>query len=458
MTRLVQSMWLAVFFLVIGCSNSQRLPEGDGDADGDTDADGDADGDGDADLECGDERQPLDVDPQPIVNGDDSWNPEVVALTDGQALAVGALMANDGGWSNSCTATLVAPNLVLTAAHCVTDFWTGETSRPSEVRFAVGEDALRPEHTFTVSEIGRHPSYNPRGGGDAEHDVAIIVLQESALEALPHIRPIPMNCEPIDAEAFLNQDVQNVGYGITEPFMGWPPPPDNSIRYWAVEEVVDLTGFDFVVDGHGEAAVCNGDSGGPSLWTMPDGVIRVMGTVSWGDPSCVDEDHFARVDDSCDFFDDYFEGCDDVTNEGFCDDSTAVFCESGSVLEIDCEALGRDCGDIGGGLMRCLDALDPCEGETFAGRCTDDRAIWCEDDEVQSVDCGDELMTCALNDDGLSRCVGDSDLCEDLGWEGACEGDTAVWCDDEDRVRRRQCDDCGQPCGWSDEFNGFYCL
>jgi hypothetical protein len=31
---------------------------------------------------------------------------------------------------------------------------------------------------------------------------------------------------------------------------------------------------------------------------------------------------------------------------------------------------------------------DPCNGETWEGRCEGDVVIWCEDGEVKSIDCG----------------------------------------------------------------------
>ena len=107
---------------------------GDGTADGATDTspdvavdtapDGapDTPGDGLPDLveeplpECGDERGPT-PETFPVVNGSPTWDSTVVDLTDGQALAVGALMQrSSGSWSSFCTATLVTPTLVLTAA------------------------------------------------------------------------------------------------------------------------------------------------------------------------------------------------------------------------------------------------------------------------------------------------------------------------------------------------------
>jgi len=58
------------------------------------------------------------------------------------------------------------------------------------------------------------------------------------------------------------------------------------------------------VDGHGEQGICYGDSGGPILWQKNE-MSRpvIVGTEQWGDSSCVDQDHLARIDRVLDFVD-----------------------------------------------------------------------------------------------------------------------------------------------------------
>ena len=410
----------------------------------------------DAPLECGDERAPVRTEPQAIVNGSETWDPLVVALTEGQAMAVGAVMARvEGSFQNICTGTLVAPNAVATAAHCVLDWmsWPPEVTSPEDMRFAVGDDVATPAATFEVASVTRNPGYETGWESSAESDVAVLVLAEDATAALPGIEPIPLNCTPLDDLGVVGQSVQNVGYGVTE--AGWMPPP-NTRKWWTVEELVTLGEFEYVVDGHGVSGVCNGDSGGPTLWTMPDGVIRVIGTLSWGAPSCVDQDHFARADWNCGFFDEQIGGCGAVTAEGSCAGETAVYCEGDSVVTRDCAALGMTCADDGTGRMRCVE-VDPCGGLTYLGRCeTDLRALYCEDGVPREDVCrGGER--CGQDAAGRSRCLEPEDPCGGLGWQGRCEGDDAVWCDGGE-VRRRRCGDCLQRCGWSATHNGFYCL
>jgi hypothetical protein len=303
---------------------------------------------------CGDEKEPRST-LSFIVDGTESFDPSVVLLTDGQVLAVGALMQRDwrtGDFSISCTATLVTDTVVLTAAHCVLG-WMGP-ARPADLRFAVGTDILDPVYTFEVSAVHANLAYRPGGGPDqARGDQAVLILGAPASSLVPEIRPIPINRNPLP-DAFMSTLVQNVGYGTTSASGG-----DNTLRWWTVETVTEITDYDYTVYGGGVSSVCFGDSGGPGMWTFPDGAVHVAGTVSWGDPSCVDYDHFARTDDNIDFLLPYVgpdDPCGGLTWEGRCDPgNVAVWCIDGITYRRDCAACSQTCGDAGPSLgLYCI--------------------------------------------------------------------------------------------------------
>lgn len=390
-------------------------------------------------LQCGDERVDLDSLSQPVVNGSTDWDPDVVALDSAQRLAVGAIMmTTGGGFTNICTGTLVSPGVVLTAAHCVRGR-RGSTTPARSLRFGIGADVSRPDELLEVAAVHAHPSYS---GRSAEHDICVLELTAAAAARIKSIHPIPHNCAPLDAGTLVGAQVQTGGYGATDLYGR----ARNSRQLWAVQEVVDLTGFDYIVDGHGESGVCYGDSGGPTLTTMADGTVRTIGCLSWGDQLCAHQDHFVRTDTECDFINRYVPVCGGETEEGRCDGSVAVYCLDEVVTRQDCSGLESSlCGDDEAGHKRCVH--DPCEGETEAGRCEGDEAVFCLAGEVVRERCTDSAQVCRADAAGLHRCV--PDPCAGETERGRCAGAVAIYCAD-DTVVRTDCAADRALCGLDD--------
>ncbi len=84
------------------------------------------------------------------------------------------------------------------------------------------------------------------------------------------------------------------------------------------------------------------------------------------------------------------DSCGLVTWEGQCEGTELTWCEDGQVLVADCAELGGTCGwsdDIGA--YDCVNADSGCGGETYEGRCDGNTVVWCEEGVVYEADCGD---------------------------------------------------------------------
>ena len=179
-----------------------------------------------------------------------------------------------------CTGSLIAPDVVLTAYHCVAETFELEGAPCGERPFGRVYDA----DTFGVS-VDNSPRWRARSFEPVrevivppdvpdicEGDFAILLLEEP-LEGADLIVP------RIDASVTFDEEYSAVGYG--EPDFGTRYRADGLTvlcagpQCGAPESVGDV---EFAADG----AVCQGDSGGPAL----DVNGRVIGVASRGDEAC----------------------------------------------------------------------------------------------------------------------------------------------------------------------------
>jgi len=92
--------------------------------------------------------------------------------------AVGRLDIDGKGF---CTGALIAPDLVLTAAHCMFDKATGSQVTPDRIAFLAGLRGGRPEATRRVRQTVLHPSYVNDDADTATvvpFDVALLQLSQ----------------------------------------------------------------------------------------------------------------------------------------------------------------------------------------------------------------------------------------------------------------------------------------
>lgn len=180
---------------------------------------------------------------------------------------------------HTCTAVVVSPTVLLTAAHCIDapnhpnyrfGVFTGDDATPYP-NLAALEPQLKP-----VATVHPHPQYSTQVPFFA--DIGVVVMAAP----LPNA-PIPMQREPLTASV-IGKPAQIVGYGQTV------YDQYNSARHEAMTTVAALD-TDTITVGDSQRRACLGDSGGPAI---VDG--KVVGIDSYGPVGCGGPAHYRRVD------------------------------------------------------------------------------------------------------------------------------------------------------------------
>jgi secreted trypsin-like serine protease len=211
----------------------------------------------------------------PIVRGAlDAEDPAVVAVN---TLDVDCQRAG----APACTGTLIAPDVALTAAHCVAEVpperlgvLLGATADPGQGELGAGLEGS----FFRVAARRLHPAFDP---ATLANDVALLRLDGEA-QAPPVALPEAPIAGPLEGAA-----ARVVGFGQAD------EAPAFAKREGTVA-VTAASAAELTYEG-APSMTCAGDSGGPVLMTL-DGTERLVAVTSHGDAACADFGVAIRAD------------------------------------------------------------------------------------------------------------------------------------------------------------------
>ncbi|MBQ9395150.1 MAG: trypsin-like serine protease [Proteobacteria bacterium] len=232
-----------------------------------------------------------------------------------------------------CTGTLIMPNYVLTAGHCIADCDGSSDllNNRKNMVIGIGQNYASPKAMYHPESFHLHPNFVCTDD-DIQHDIAVIKLKESvpAEIAKPSII-VPTSLIPGSQEVDYVPGIKavSVGFGLTNPanhnsvgvkyeterlVLAICPatiPEKSTMQCPEVVKVTNQAAEGFVYFYDKTTNVCSGDSGGPTFIER-DGREYLLGVTSWVNADeaghCLDFSAMTLIEDNRDFVSSVVEG------------------------------------------------------------------------------------------------------------------------------------------------------
>ena len=325
---------------------------------------------------------------------------------------------------------------LLTAAHCavaVDDQGDAilpvRSGDPSDYFVLPGPDyAATHANVFRVAEVKVHPQYD----GTVENPYDVAVIRYVGTTSTTPVIPI---LAPEDDLLVVGSEVSLVGFGTTE------SSTRNSQRRMVTKPVADLSPRQLRYDQSDHKGSCEGDSGGPALFSTPKGV-RVAGVTSYGDASCVLLGVSVRVSAMSAFV----QGVIDAAPKSLgCQECLSASTAPGNSCATpygDCQNTSRACGQYSACVAGCrtVACRTACKTDNAAGfaarsdltkcECNGACAAVCQGNETCSpAACGDLTVPGAECRGCIQQgCCSEASRCGDDASCSGCFGSSSTAC------------------------------
>ena len=265
--------------------------------------------------------------PAPIINGD-------VADEDDYPMAGAVIITGSGYKAVVCTSTLIAPDVVLLAAHCVDpdalasygysggqQWWSTEPDLA--IYDGMGDPALPDEAVLVKASVfpDEFSIGSMEKGTALNYDIALGFLDEPQDDA-------PLGVLPTDDEA------EDIATGAEVSIVGWGQTSQNGpagVKYWGESVIGAVSDYEFQVGpARDDVRQCHGDSGGPTFLEVETGSSnkeRVIGVTShsWDATDC---SSVGGVETRVDY---YLDWIDDQMSDA-CAEGTRTWCDETGIL------------------------------------------------------------------------------------------------------------------------------